>query len=90
MLRLHSESSRPYPGRSVSHAVEYTVITPGLDFTGQPRSRHHRLLSTVMSPLWKHKQWAANYSEILTAPGRVTCQVMRQKSAAAILAKCRG
>ena len=56
MLRLCSESSRPYPGRSVSHAVKLAVATPGLDLTGKPRSRHHRLLSTVMSPLWRHEQ----------------------------------
>jgi len=35
MLRLCSESSRSYPGRSVSHAVKLTVATPGLDLPGK-------------------------------------------------------
>ena len=34
MLRLCSDSSRSYPGRSVSHAVKLTVATPGLDLPG--------------------------------------------------------
>ena len=63
MLRLCSESSRSYPGRSVSHAVKRTVATPGSDLTGKPRSRHHRLLPTVMSPLWKHERGATHYGK---------------------------
>jgi hypothetical protein len=34
MLRLCSESSRSYPGRSGSHAVKPTVANPGPDLPG--------------------------------------------------------
>ena len=40
MLRLCSDSSRSYPGRSVSHAVKLTVTTPGSDLPGNQASRN--------------------------------------------------
>ena len=38
MLRLCSDRSRSYPGRSVSHAVKLTVATPGSDLPGNKMS----------------------------------------------------
>ena len=68
MLRLCSDSSRSFtpqggteksPGRSALHALIFFCNNSRAGPTGIPRSRHHRLLPTVM----RHKQRAAPAKE---------------------------
>ena len=49
MPRLCSDSSRPYPGRSVSQAMRCALRKIPEWATGQQRSRHIRSLSPGMS-----------------------------------------
>ena len=86
MLRLCSDSSRSYPGRSALHALN--------TFCNNSRLGPYRDIKVQALPA------VADGDEILTmgsickrsfiAPFRVTCLVTRQKSADVIVAKCRG
>ena len=69
MPRLCSDSSRPYPGRSVPRAMRSALRKIPERTTGKSRSRHIRMLSPgVSEPSIARKQ------RFLIAPCRATCQ----------------
>lgn len=86
MLRLCSESSRSYPGRSALHALNI--------FCNNSRHGSYRVTKVQASPAVADGDELRTMGNIckrgFIAPARVTWQVMRQKSADVIVAKCRG
>jgi len=84
MLRLCGESSRPYPGRSVTHARRSVCKIPG---TGH-RGTKVRAYSVAIAEY--ERTINSNAYGNLLAPCRATCMVMRQKSAEVIVADAGG
>jgi hypothetical protein len=86
MLRLRSDSSRSYPGRSVLHAVSI--------FCNKSRLGPHREIKVQASPAVadgdETRTMGSTCKRSFIAPFRVTCWVIGQKSADVIVAKCRG
>jgi len=75
-----SESSRSYPGRSVSHAMR-----PVLWKIPDRTTRRTKVPAYPVAIAGYERIIDSNTSRILIAPCRATCQVMRQKSADAIV-----
>ena len=82
MPRLCSESSRSYPGRSVSHARRSVYEIPGMGHRGTKAQAYSVAIAGYERII------NSNVYRNLLAPCRATCWVMRQKSAEAIVAKC--
>ncbi len=86
MLRLCSESSRSYPGRSALHALSI--------FCNNSRLGPYRETKVQASPAVadgdETRTMGSTSKDCIIAPVRVTWQVMEQKSADVIVAKCRG
>jgi len=86
MLRLCSESSRSYPGRSALHALSI--------FCNKSRLGPNRVTKVQASPAavdgGETRTMVSTCKRGFTAPARATCPVMKQKSADVIVAKCRG
>lgn len=86
MLRLCSDSSRFYPGRSALHALNL--------FCNNSRLGPFRETKVQASPAVadgdEKRTMGSTCKRSVIAPFRVTCRVMEQKSADVIVAKCRG
>ena len=85
MLRLCSDSSRSYPGRSALHALNI--------FCNKSRLGPYRETKVQASPAFadgdETRTMGINCKIIFIAPFKVTCLVIEQKSANVIVAKCR-
>ncbi len=85
MLRLCSESSRSYPGRSALHALNF--------FCNNSRLGPYRETKVQASPAVADgdeiQTMGSTCKRGLIAPFKVTCLVIGQKSADVIVAKCR-
>ncbi len=85
MLRLCSESSRSYPGRSALQALSILC--------NNSRPGPYRETKVQASPAAADgdelQTMGSICKRILIAPFRVTCLVTEQKSADVIVAKCR-
>ena len=86
MLRLCSDSSRSYPGRSALHALNI--------FCNNSRLGPYRETKVQASPAVADGDETRTMGIIckrgFIAPFKVTCLVTGQKSADVIVAKCRG
>ena len=86
MLRLCSDSSRSYPGRSALHALSI--------FCNNSRLGPYRDTKVQTSPAVadgdEKRTMGSTCKRSVIAPFRVTWRVMEQKSADVIVAKCRG
>ena len=86
MLRLCSDSSRSYPGRSALHASSI--------FCNKSRLGPYRETKVQASPAvadgGETQTKGSTCKRSFIAPFRVTCLVTGQKSADVIVAKCRG
>ena len=86
MLRLCSDSSRSYPGRSALHALSI--------FCNNSRLGPHRETKVQASPAVADGDESRTIGSIrkrcVIALFRVTLRVTGQKSADVIVAKCRG
>jgi len=85
MLRLCSDSSRSYPGRSALHALN--------SFCNNSRLGPYRETKVQASPAVADGDETRTMGIIckrgFIAPFKVTCLVTKQKSAEVIVAKCR-
>ena len=86
MLRLCSDSSRSYPGRSALPALNF--------FCNNSRLGPYRDIKVQASPEAadgdEERTMGSTCKRIFIAPVRVTGQVIEQKSADVIVAKCQG
>ncbi len=85
MLRLCSDSSRSYPGRSALHALNL--------FCNNSRLRPYLETKVQESPAVADgdeiQTMGSTCKSVFIAPFKVTCLVTGQKSADVIVAKCR-
>ncbi len=86
MLRLCSESSRSYPGRSALHALSIFCNNSRLG----PYRETKVQASLAVADGDETRTMGSINKRCFIAPFRVTWQVTRQKSADVIVAKCRG
>ncbi len=85
MLRLCSDSSRSYPGRSALHALNLFCNKSRLG----PYRETKVQASLAVADGDEIRTIGINCKRILIAPFKVTCLVTEQKSADVIVAKCR-
>ncbi|WP_320041518.1 hypothetical protein [uncultured Desulfobacter sp.] len=85
MLRLCSDSSRSYPGRSVLHALDLFCNNSRLG----PYRETKVLASLVVADGDETRTRGIICKSVFIAPFKVTCLVIGQKSADVIVAKRR-
>ncbi|MDY0376448.1 MAG: hypothetical protein RBQ72_12090 [Desulfobacterium sp.] len=85
MLRLCSESSRSYPGRSALLALNLFYNNSRLGLFRETKVQ----ASPAVADGGETRTMGINCKRALIAPFKVTCQVTEQKSADVIVAKCR-